>query len=474
MSLYVPWRGCTPRAWQAEALPLAQAAIMAGKCGVVQAIMGAGKSFLIRELCRWYEGPVVVAAPILRLVDQLSADIEGSATWDGRGKTLARVIVACMPSLASVPQRPGTLLIVDECHNTNNQQFDDAVAALKPDKRIGFTATPFGPRDGDSLSRWDEMIYSYDFADALRDKVIVPWRIVPHIGDEIPLDDACIKLIATSKGPGLANADSAADAEMFAQKLVDAGIEACAIHCRLKKGEYEKRIAALLDGTYRCVVHVNMLSEGVNIPELMWLCARRKVQSRTRFAQEVGRVLRTSPGKEYATIYDPQDLFATMRVTSEAAVGGAEADEGYMQPDDFELLEKLPAEERKKKIKKSSAMDKNRYFIRELGVAVSTVYHTASAAGAWRQDDPSGKQLKALRSAATRFKDADVPSYAKIPLRVCYQMRKHLTKGEVSDMLGIMLALSARGWDPLIEALCPPPPEYTTDELGFATKVQNA
>ncbi len=474
MSLYVPWQGCTPRAWQAAALPLAQAAIMAQRDGVVQAIMGAGKSYLIRELCRWYDGPVVVAAPLVRLVDQLSADIEGSATWDGRGKTLARVIVACNPSLQTVPQRPNTLLIVDECHNTNNDQFDNALAALNPDRRIGFTATPFGPRDGDSLLRWSEMVYSYDFSDALRDKVIVPWRIVPHLGEEIPLDDACIELIRGSSGPGLANADSAADAESFAARLNDEGIEACAIHCRLPKGQYEERIAALLAGTYRCVVHVNMLSEGVNIPELRWLCARRKVQSRTRFAQEVGRVLRTCPGKEYAVIYDPQDLFSTMRVTSEAAVGGEAADEGYMQPDDFELLDKLPPEQRKKIIKKSTAMDKNRYFIRELGTAVSVVYHTTSASGTWRDDEPSANQLKALRSAATKFGSADVPRYAKLPLRVCYQMRKYLTKGEVSDMLGIMLALNARGWDPLIESLCPPPPEYTQDEEGFALKVQNA
>lgn len=427
--------------------------------GIIEVVTGGGKSYMARELCRWWDGPAVVSAPVLRLVDQLHEDIEDSATWDGRGKTMARVIIACTPSLKTVPFREGTLYIADEAHMTNNAQFEDGMEAVRPVARVGLTATPFGPDDRTSLVHWDEIIYRYGFDKALRDGVIVPWRIVPWTGGEVPLDDACVEMIRGAEGPGLVNADSIEDATSFHEKLQAAGVKAAIVHSKMGKGVYKDTVKALLAGDLDCAVHVNMLAVGVNIPPLRWLCARRNVQSKTRFPQEVGRVLRSSPGKTHAVIYDPCDLFATMSLTNDADIGGSKKPEPYMQPDDMPPLDGLDEEERKKVVRKTAALDPDRHAIRVLNVAIGTAYGVTSAPGEWRQDEPTDNQLNALARAAARFGQSDAPEHARRSLRRCYSLRRYLTKGEVSDILSIMLTLSAKGWNDTMQALVPAPQE---------------
>ena len=106
------WGGLAPRAWQAEALPVALDALRERSGGVIRAVMGAGKSVLMAEVVahRLAElGPgrrIIVTAPTQRLVDQLAATVArrvGEANvgrYYQHAKQIERpVIVSCHPSL---------------------------------------------------------------------------------------------------------------------------------------------------------------------------------------------------------------------------------------------------------------------------------------------------------------------------------------------------------------------------------------
>ena len=162
------------------------------------------------------------------------------------------------------------------------------------------------------------------WAGPLEDKVLVPWR--EHHwdgkGDKRDVDTAIIRGIhAHCQGPGIVSARSIEDAEQYAERLRAAHVPAEAIHSRQRQAHRAKLLDALQRGGLRCLVHVALLSEGVDLPWLRWLGLRRRVMARVRFVQEVGRVLRVADGKAHADILDPYGLFSLHGIGHPAALG---------------------------------------------------------------------------------------------------------------------------------------------------------
>jgi hypothetical protein len=97
-----------------------------------------------------------------------------------------------------------------------------------------------------------------------------------------------------------------------------------------------------------------LLSEGVDLPWLRWICLRRKVEARVRFLQELGRVLRIDPEpredlgpKTTGLVMDPHMLLAKHGLTSTEALGKAmdEEADGPEQPDAQQEREAAAARE---------------------------------------------------------------------------------------------------------------------------------
>jgi len=330
-----PW---SPRRWQAEALEAAMAEIQAGRRSVISAVMGAGKSILIAELAaRQVEagaGLVLVTTPTRALVEQLAGTISERLPGQvGRYYTDAHepdraVVVACNASAESVAEAVGALdrradlWIADEVHKTETSQILAAYELIQPRAAIGLTATPYRSEERQSLSLWESVAYRYSLGDALGDSVLVPWRVVPWTGGgDADLDEVCWRLIQGALGPGMVNATTIDDAEEFAAWLTGRGMAVAVVHSRRSSEANRLDLERLRAGDLRAVVHVNMLAEGVDLPWLRWLCLRRPVGARVRFQQEVGRVLRSAPGKAEAILYDPHDLFGTFGWHYTEAIG---------------------------------------------------------------------------------------------------------------------------------------------------------
>ncbi len=328
------WSGRIPRAWQAAALDAVVDDWIAGDdAGVVCAVMGAGKSAVIAELCALavaWGWCVVVTVPSQALVRQTAAVIAGRVgeahvgAWYQHRREVRAVTVACVDSLGSLPVQAPDLWIADEAHGTEAPAVLEWAQVARPVRRLGMSATPYRADEREALRLWSHEVYRYDAGDAIRDGVLVPWRRHGIVGQGVDVDEACADWIAAQRGaPGIVSATSIDDAEAYAATLSDRGIPAMAVHSRMSRAAVDARIAALERGEVTALVHVALLVEGVDLPWLRWLCLRRRRASRVAFAQEVGRVLRSSAGKERAEIFDPWDLLGTFGLSEPAALGEA-------------------------------------------------------------------------------------------------------------------------------------------------------
>lgn len=329
------------RRWQAEALPLALEVVQrqAGDRRVIQACTGAGKSRLIAEIVRQTRGDVVITCPTEALVTQIAATLADSGAdvgqFYGRRHELGRrCTVVCVPSFPRyVAERRESgrsapaLWIADEVHRGLSGPFVAAAAeALAPGARLGFTATPW--RTGAPIDGWDSpLLYRYGLPSALADGVIVPARVVPWRGDEVGVDSAIVAMLEAERpeGAGIVSAETIADALDYAAYLSVNGWPAEAVSGSMPRAD----VAAILErarlGEIRAIVHVQLLTEGVDLPWLRWAALRRS-RSPLGLVQEVGRVLRTASGKASAIVFDPLGLAPLHAFATPEALGALEAE----------------------------------------------------------------------------------------------------------------------------------------------------
>ena len=423
MTTTTAWEGApyAPRKWQAEALPIIINELKQGKKPVVSAIMGSGKSILIAELV--YMGlpnlkenqVIIITAPRQQLVRQLTSTLanrcgeENVGSFYAHNKTVdKKVIVCCNASVLELTCRlfnkKIAVLIGDEVHGTESDQFKNAYHLLRPACAVGFTATPFRSKSNERLTLWDSVAYRYNAGDAFSDGVIVPWDLVNWNGDDFDaeqVDEICLKMIRKKGiGPGIVSALNIEDAEKFSDFLSDNGVRAEAVHSKMARSLRDMLINKLKDGKLDAIVHVSLLAEGVDMPWLKWLCLRRPVQARVRFVQEVGRVLRSHPDKERAVIMDPHNLFGHHGLTYPEAIG-----ELLVVDDDVEEFASLDLEEhqvdRLKKMSPAQAVGElDAWFIQILSLLRAAGICKAKAESkygdSWKDKVCSDNQLHTL------------------------------------------------------------------------------
>lgn len=473
LTFSTPWTktDLTPRNWQREAFEMvAQHYGRApSPASVVRAIMGSGKSILIAEVAARVELPpksvVVVSTPTELLVQQLYADIGArcrtfertAGLWYGKRKRLGQVIIACIPSVKSLAERlhqNGTkvaLWIADEAHKTECASILEAQDDLAPQHTLGLTATPFRAIESDTLSIFREQIYSYGAKEALRDGVVVPWRIVPWTGEAgTNVDEASIQYIRQAEGPGLANAVDIPNAQNFVAVLERNGIKAGAVYGTQKRDEQKSIIEQCRNGGLKCIVHVNMLSEGANFPWLRWLLLRREVKSRVRFQQEIGRCLRSSPGKTEAVFFDPHDLFGCFSLSVAEALG---------DPSPKEAAASVPPIQRALAMKKASvaeALTLAEVTIRQLHVACDASgmlpeIHSRPLLTKERRRQRSTSFQRVMLHKNLATAQAHIPMQWQPLMKAVERNIKGIKRGFASDLIAVLGAVSRKQQWPSID-----------------------
>ena len=97
-------------------------------------------------------------------------------------------------------------------------------------------------------------------------------------------------------------------AEGIRDWLNDAGINTGIMHSRIKETEDESDRKLIIDrfrsGFYRAIVNVNILTTGLDVPDIDLIIMLRPTKSPVLYAQSVGRGLRPHPDKDHCLVLD--------------------------------------------------------------------------------------------------------------------------------------------------------------------------
>lgn len=350
----------TPRGWQVEALAEWE---RANNRGIVRVVTGGGKTvFALSCIDRIRPQATLIVVPTAALLGQwweeaasyFDLDLDEINIVDGRLRfRLGAINIAVLNTAAKLAERMrehSCFLIVDECHKAASEQFRAALQ-INTVASLGLSATPERPYDEGLthvlIPALGKVIFSYDYADALRDGVIVPFEL-KNVIFELEEDrqteyDKLSKAIARSISQYGVEAEEtialflkrarvlnlSLNRIKLAIKLVAANrnkrtlifhedIDACDLVNRIlsengvRSGSYHSkmpiRAKALMLGQYRrgeidVLVTCRALDEGFNVPETeVGIIAASTATLRQRI-QRLGRVVRPAKNKAGASIY---------------------------------------------------------------------------------------------------------------------------------------------------------------------------
>jgi superfamily II DNA or RNA helicase len=467
------WGDRQPRDWQRRAFECLIPIIRSRKPVVMQACTGAGKT-VIQLAIVWQVLQtlkpgwiIIISVPKQSLVEQtydearMVLPIGSVGRWYANKKEASRVTIVCHNSAAGFVEhikgqgQRVAFWLADECHRADSDTVVDTIIAANPWTRLGVTATPFGSTANPELRGWEEIAFSYPLDEAVRDEVLVPFRFVaaPRAGDDT--NEAVIEMIHRDAppGPGLVSANDIIDAEWYADVLTSEGIPAVAVHSKIPKKEQLRRIANVIAGQYRAIVHVDLLTEGRDIPGLRWLAARRQRGSAVAIAQEAGRIARVCRAddpsvawageKKEAVILMPlyvpvmESIFNDPNITPELTAQRLQAAAAYeVNGPPKEVL--LPPTE--------AASQVGAYLLKLIRQAEEEGVEIAPRhpAGPWESLTPNRKQLDLLAQMTVEPRKSPVkalPEVCREDVRRVTTRPGLLTAGQMHDLLRLLVGL---------------------------------
>ncbi len=229
---------------------------------------------------------------------------------------------------------PGSfdVVIVDEAHHALAHGFRQCVDHLDPRFLVGMTATPWRG-DGKSIDDlFGEPIASVSLVDGMAMGFLakvdyrlycdnIDWEAVPSLSKEsltirdlnkrlfLPQrDDAVLteifRVAGTVRNPKIAVfSPSIEHAGRFADMMSAKGM-ACQSLSISDRVERRKRLLAFSYGKLAAVTAVDVMNEGIDVPDVNILVFLRATHSRRIFVQQLGRGLRLANDKEKVIVLD--------------------------------------------------------------------------------------------------------------------------------------------------------------------------
>lgn len=230
-------------------------------------------------------------------------------------------------------------VIVDEAHHGVASSYRPLFEHLRPKLLLGLTATPERMDGSSILPDFDGNISAeIRLPEALADKLLCPfhyfgvsdnvdlsgehfWRNGRYSGDALEQvltgDDIRaqqrVDLILQAlqryqpdleSVRGVGFCAGVKHAHFMAENFNQAGVSAAVLLGSTSREDREQNLRLFRGGELRFLFTVDVLSEGVDIPEINLVLFLRPTESLTVFLQQLGRGLRHSPGKECLTVLD--------------------------------------------------------------------------------------------------------------------------------------------------------------------------
>ena len=218
-------------------------------------------------------------------------------------------------------------VVVDECHHAASRTWREVLDHFQPRLRLGLTATP-ERLDGLALSNlFDEIVYSMNLADAVKEQYLVPPSAIQC------LTSVNISEVHTRGGDfaedELANlVDDPARNQFIAEKYLEhcQGRKAIAFACNIAHAknlvsacsdagitaewvsgvdsDRADKLERFAKGEFQVLANCQILTEGFDDRSVDAILLARPTKSRSLFAQMIGRGLRLNEGKTDCKILD--------------------------------------------------------------------------------------------------------------------------------------------------------------------------
>ncbi len=330
--------------------------------GIVSVVTGGGKTVFALS-CIETSGidTALIVVPTLPLLDQwweeaasyfdLRLDDVNVIGARGRMKkgTVNLAVINTAAKLAHEGRAIPSILVVDECHKAASEKFREALRV--PTKAsLGLSATPERQYD-DGLNEvlvpaLGPVFFEYSYADALRDSVIVPFRLQNVVFDLEPErqeeydrltraigrsmsgsqpDEQSIalmlkrarvlnlspervrialRLVAAHRGAKILIFHEDIEAcEVIYQALREFGVASGIYHSKQSLRERAETLKTYRESRASVLVTCRALDEGFNVPETQIGIIAASTATRRQRIQRLGRVLRPAEGKTGALIY---------------------------------------------------------------------------------------------------------------------------------------------------------------------------
>ncbi len=313
-----------------------------------------GKSLIIawhiRDILRRYPARILVLTHVQELIEQNlehllalwpDAPVSVNSAGLGRRDWNQQIIFASIQSVFRNPEKLGRcdLVLVDEAHlipHSGEGMYRSLFDALRhTDFRIaGFTATPFrldsGRLDEGDGKIFDEIVFSYDIGQGIRDGWLSPLsskatattidvsgvgrrggEFIEHeLQDvaDIPaiVSGACDEIVrlGASRQCWLVFCAGVSHAQHVRDALRLRGVAVEAVFGETDTAERERIIDEFKSGAITCLVNVNVLTTGFDVPRVDLLAMLRPTLSTGLYVQMLGRGTRKAQGKRDCLVLD--------------------------------------------------------------------------------------------------------------------------------------------------------------------------
>ena len=334
-----------------------------GENPLIVAPTGSGKSLIIASLvmdaCSYPETRILMLTHVKELLEQNAqellklyptADFGFYSASIGQKRLDKQITLAGIQSIwekAPLMIPAPDLVLIDEAHmlpKKTTTRYGKFIADLKlcnpMVKIVGLTATPYR-LDSGYLHKGSDAIFdgiAYDIpVGMLIDQGYLSTVISKGGAKKIDLTNVHMRggeyieaeLASAASDPELVRttvaevADLGADrkswlifassvdhAGLLAQGFADLGIKAEVVTGADGMADRDAKINAFKRGELRCLINVNVLTTGFNVPAVDLVALVRATASTALYVQMVGRGTRTSPGKENCLILDYGDNVA--------------------------------------------------------------------------------------------------------------------------------------------------------------------
>ena len=307
---------------------------------LLQLPTGGGKTVIFCEIVKQYlakNKKAIIVVHRKELLDQASAallrlQIQHSLIAPGECVDPSHtVIVASVQSLnrKTLSFQPDILIIDEGHHAAGNNNWTKAIGRWPKAKALGVTATPCR-LDGKPLGDlFNILVSGPPTAELISQNYLAPVRVfspqasvtaegvgtrigeyiqsqlterfdTPEVAEEAVFN---FKRICPD-AKAIVFCCSVLHAEHTAQAFQNAGLSSACLHGKLSKLERESILQQFQEGIIQVITSRDLISEGTDIPDAQAAILLRPTQSESLYLQQVGRVLRTSPGKRFAFIID--------------------------------------------------------------------------------------------------------------------------------------------------------------------------